>query len=223
LAAAPTVAEFTALLAASKGKGNCEFLRDFRAAETMMVREGVFMAMTATCRSLDLWPAGAVGIDPEDITYHDTSEPLEHIAQRLFNFVKCRAATDEEELHQQRMLAASFVVEFGREHGLPPGPPDAAAERMLMEFLEKVKAWGERSGKRDLTPCLESLSPSLKKQAENWWKANWRGVVLGAGLLAAGAVLVGMGLTLVAASSKKEERKQKNGEDLNRNRLERPP
>merc|ERR1712080_642041 len=106
----------------------------------------------------------------------------------------------EEEKHKKQMKTGSFVVEFGREHGLPPSPPDRKAETMLMEFLSRVKERGERTQKRELLPFFEPLPSSLRGQAESWWRANWKGVAIGAGVVLAGAALLG-GLAMAAAAA----------------------
>lgn len=198
--AMPIVHEFANLI---KCDGqNKDMLKDFRAAETMVIREAVFCSMVATCQSLDLWPANA-NLAKDDMTYHDTTEPLEFIAQRLYNFVQSRSASGEEELYRKRMLAASFVVEFAHEHGIPSSPTDATAENMMMEFLMQVKIWGEKTKKKELTPCLQNLPAHLHAKAESWWKDNWKTAAIGAGIILAGAALLSAGVAIAAAAAEK--------------------
>jgi len=198
MAAMPVVVEFTEKIA--RGGATLEsLLQEFRVAATMVLREAVFVSMCATCRSLELWPAKA-GLSPDDMTYQDMSDPLECIAQRLYNYVQVLAQGGEDKLQKRKMRAASFVVEFGVAHGIAETPCDAVAERMLMEFLKRVKEWGERVQKTELKPCLEPLPPSMRQKAELWWKENWKGVFLGAGIVL-GAGLIGAALAVASAGS----------------------
>mmetsp|Transcript_18298 Transcript_18298/g.29327 ORF Transcript_18298/g.29327 Transcript_18298/m.29327 type:complete len:303 (-) Transcript_18298:81-989(-) len=186
--ALPVVAEYICQI--SEADASSSLLAEFRIAEKMVLREAVFVSMVATCRSVELWPAKAdIAID--DTTYQDMSETLDVIAQRLFNFVKARSDADEENMHQQRMFAASFVVEFGREHGFQPGEPDLLAETMLFEFLARVRDWGQNE-RQEVQPCLESLPPSLRERADKWWKENWKGVacVVAPATIAKGVAIV---------------------------------
>jgi len=189
--ARPVVEEFANQIA----QGKCEnsLLPEFRVAEKMILREAVFVSMVATCRSLGLWPANA-DVGRDDITYQDVSEPLDRIAQRLYNFTTLRKEAGEEQMNKSRMHAASFVVEFGREHGLRPGDPDAVSENMLFGFLQGVKEWGESTNCSDLKPCLESLPPSLQARAQAWWKENWKGVAIGGLVAAVGLAVLGAGM-----------------------------
>lgn len=182
-------------------------LPDFRVAERWVVREGVFRSMVATCRSLDLWPARA-RLQKDDTTYQDVSEPLEHIAQRLYNFSHCRAEAGEEATNNERSLAATFVTEFGREHGLRPGPGDQPSENMLFGFLERVKEWGERRRISEVQPQLELLPADLREKAEDWWKKNWKTVAIGTGVLVAGAAVAGMLFAAAASSNNRQKEKR---------------
>jgi len=197
--AMPVVADFGERLALGE-RCSEELLRDFRAAEKIVLREAVFCSMVSTCKSLELWPARA-GLKADDVMYQDVSEPLERIAQRLYNYVEMRRAEGEEQTHSRLMLAASFVVEFGRAHGLPGKQIDPVAEEMLMAFLARVKEWGEKNKRQELSPCLDPLPTSLRRKAEDWWKANWKGVAIGAGILMAGAALIGAGIMLASGAS----------------------
>lgn len=207
IAAMPVVASY-----ASRISDGCLdlLLPDFRVAERWVVREGVFRSMVATCRSLDLWPARAK-LETDDMTYQDVSEPLENIAQRLYNFIQCRAETGEEVKHNERSLAATFVTEFGREHGLRPGPGDQPSENMLFGFLERVKEWGERRSMSDVKPQLELLPADLREKAEDWWKKNWKKVAIGTGVLVAGAAVAGM-LFAAAANNNNRQRERRSDE-----------
>jgi hypothetical protein len=170
--ALPVVADYICKIA--EAEKSSALHAEFRIAERFVLREAVFQSMVSTCRSVELWPAKA-NIGLEDTTYQDMSETLDRIAQRLYNFVKVRSDADEEKAHQRRMFAASFIVEFGREHGLQPGEPDEVAERMLFDFLARVRDWGQKAS-QEVQPCLESLPASLRERAEDWWQKNWKGV-----------------------------------------------
>lgn len=183
---------------------------DFRVAERWVIREAVFRSMVATCRSLDLWPAKAK-LSADDMTYQDVTEPLENIAQRLFNFNSCRAESGEEDTNNEKSLAATFVVEFGREHGLPPGAGDQPSENMLFGFLQRVKEWGESRQLKDVKPRLELLPPDLRAKAEDWWQKNWKTVAIGTGVLVAGAAVAGMLFAVAAQSNSKQRDKRQDG------------
>lgn len=201
--AMPTVADFAERI--SSGSDSASLQDELHVAERMVLREAVFTSMMSTCRSLDLWPSRAA-VDAEDITYQDMSEPLEHVSQRLYNFVRLRRTMGEEGPHWSRMLAATFIVEFGREHGLQPSEPDPMSQRMLMEFLVCVKEWGQRMKKQEV--CLqldEALPPSLRDQAQKWWKDNWKSVAVGGAALVAGAALLGIGMALASSIGKRTE------------------
>lgn len=193
LAAAPMISEFAARLKApTKG-----IIEDFSRAEKIVMREAVFKSLCSTCQSVDLWPPTSTKILPDDRAYEDTTAPLEDVAQRLYNFVQWRKSEGQQEVHQRRALAASFVLEFGLEHGLEKGEPDEDSERMLMQFLEQVRDYGEREEMDELKPSFDDELPlSVREQAEQWWQANWRGVAVGVGVVAAGAALLGFGMAM---------------------------
>lgn len=202
--ATPTVAKFVdyvATTACSMENSTADLVCEFKAAEVMVMREAVFRSMCATCRAAGLWPVKAdVGVS--DITYHDTSEPLERIAARLFNFVEHRRREGEEDQHTQTIITATFIVEFGRENGLIPSPTDSAAEQMLMSFLLRVKEWGERSGRQDIIPCLEAVpkGSELRVRAEDWWRAHRKGIVVGVGIIAGTAAMLATGRAMYSVT-----------------------
>jgi hypothetical protein len=187
--ALPVVADYICQI--SEAETSETLLAEFRIAERMALREAVFVSMVSTCRSVELWPARAdVAVD--DITYQDMSAHFDVIAQRLYNFVKARSDAGEDNVHKQRMIAASFIVEFGREHGLQPGEPDEVVEKMLFDFLERAREWGENAN-QEVLPCFESLPPNLRESAEEWWKLNWKGVAC-----VGGTASIAKGFTIIA-------------------------
>lgn len=190
--AMPVVLEYIERLKLA-GAGHAELVKEFRVADKMVMQEAVFTSMVSTCRSVDLWPSEAP-VASDDITYQDLAEPLEHVAQRLYNYVQLRNQMDEEAPHWRKMFAASFVVEFGRAHGLAPSEPDASAQKMLMDFLSCVKDWGERTRKPALTPNLEVLPTSLRCQAERFWRVHRSKVAFGGAMFFVSAAMLGAGV-----------------------------
>lgn len=218
-------ARFAAMPAISDYASHCKhpvecdgLLREFRLAERIVLREAVFKSLCSTCNSLDLWPPHKTGVPPDDVMYQDTSAPLEELAQRLYNFVQWRrAATGEEERNTRLSLAASFVLEFGLEHGLAKGDPDEAPQNMLMEFLARVKEYGERVHLHDLSPCFDDeLPPSVRELAEQWWRRNWKGVAVGVGVLAVGAAVVALASGAAATAAQRPRLSTKSSNSSNR-------
>ena len=86
-------------------------------------------------------PASFDDADDDAFAYQDMTQPIEIIARRLCAFeARLRASADLHAEKQRRTLQASFIVEFGLEHGLPE-KSDATAERTLREFLERLGEW----------------------------------------------------------------------------------
>ena len=113
-------------------------LSEFRRCQELVAQEAVHNSMVATCRALGLWQEGAP-VD-EDCAWQDCSQPLEVVARRLQNHAAQVDAAGLTEKLSRRTRQASFVVEFGLEHGLPP-LKDATSEATLTDFLERIKEW----------------------------------------------------------------------------------
>ena len=126
-------------------------LSEFRRCQELVAQEAVHNSMVATCRALGLWQEGAP-VD-EDCAWQDCSQPLEVVARRLQNHAAQVDAAGLTEKLSRRTRQASFVVEFGLEHGLPP-LKDATSEATLTDFLERIKEW---DGGHDNEMCAPPL------------------------------------------------------------------
>merc|ERR1719473_2178799 len=79
--------------------------------------------------------------DPERFAFHDMTQPVEVIAKRLLAYnAHLEASPEQREERQARLLHASFVVEFGLEHGLPEYR-DETSEALLKDFLQRLGEW----------------------------------------------------------------------------------
>merc|ERR1719453_1867333 len=149
--------------------------------------------------------------DPDAFSYQDMSQPIEVIARRLRrHHARLLSSADAWGERQRRLLHASFIVEFGLEHGLPE-VSDATSENTLKEFLQRLGEWeGGQSSAVVRSLVLESIPEGpanrLRKKIDDHW-SDWfdnnrtaaivGGAVLG-GLL--GVVLAGATLAVAGAS-----------------------
>ena len=127
-------------------------LSEFRRCQGLVAQAAVHNSMVATCRALGLWQEGAP-VD-EDCAWQDCSQPIEVVARRLQNHAAQVEAAGLTEKLARRTRQASFVVEFGLEHGLP-SLRDATSEATLRDFLERIKEW---DGGHDNEMCAHSLT-----------------------------------------------------------------
>ena len=126
-------------------------LSEFRRCQELVAQEAVHNSMVATCRALGLWQEDAP-VD-EDCAWQDCSQPLEVITRRLQSHAAQVEAAGLTEKLSRRTRQASFIVEFGLEHGLPP-LKDATSEATLTDFLERIKEW---DGGHDNEMCVPAL------------------------------------------------------------------
>lgn len=149
---------------------------ELRICQRLVDAEAVLNSMTATCRALGLFNEGKSGVDgalDDSIAFQDTSQPLPVIARRLQNYERHLQAEETVRVQRRdRLLHASFIVDFAAEHGLhgdrdptcegarppvrphmrapplsshpppPCAPPDQRTAAMLNDFLDRVKEWG---------------------------------------------------------------------------------
>ena len=135
-------------------------LSEFRRCQELVAQEAVHNSMVATCRALGLWQEDAP-VD-EDCAWQDCSQPLEVITRRLQSHAAQVEAAGLTEKLSRRTRQASFIVEFGLEHGLPP-LKDATSEATLTDFLERIKEW---DGGHDNEMCAPALpGPALPGRA----------------------------------------------------------
>merc|ERR1719231_563320 len=103
--------------ASQSGAPSPRLVDEFRACQRLVSQEAVYNSMIATVKAIGLGDpprAGAAdGDDGDALAYQDMSQPIDVIA---------------------RLLHASFIVEFGLEHGLPE-VRDATSEATLTDFM----------------------------------------------------------------------------------------
>lgn len=226
-----------ACLEASKnGAEPPRLLTEFQACQRLVASEAVYNSMVATVTAVGLgapsdgrlpstapavedyetarWRPSASVDDTDDadaFSYQDMSQPIEVIAARLRRYhARLTASAESWDERQRRLLHASFIVEFGLEHGLPE-VSDATSENTLKEFLQRLGEWeGGQSSAVVRSLVLESIPEGpanrLRKTIDDHW-SDWfdknrtaaivGGAVLG-GLL--GVVLAGATLAVAGAS-----------------------
>jgi hypothetical protein len=107
------------------------------------------------------------------------------------------------EERQERLLHASFIVEFGLEHGLPE-MRDSTSEATLTDFMTRLGEWEGARSSGDTGALVRSLvlgnlpdgpmKPSLRNAVLDWVCDN-KALVIG------GGVLVGTLLSVVVAGA----------------------
>jgi len=199
---------------------DAKLLCEFRRAQELVAQEAVYNSMVATCRALGLWDDAAEG--DEDCAWQDCSQSLPVIVRRLQNHAKQLELAGLTEKVGRRAREASFVTEFGLEHGLPEAE-DATSAALLREFLQRVKEWdGGKDNELVRALVMDELSTtrgdgqrnlavprSLKEAAEDWFDKNQHaafigGAILGGflGALAAGAAIAAAGAARSARGSR---------------------
>lgn len=183
---------------------------EFEHCQHLVSNEAVLTAMLSTCRALGLEAASP---SDDSCAYQDTSQPLEVLAGRLSNVQKLRDAGGAEDVARQRLLAASFIVEFGLANGLPESR-DVTAADMLSDFLSRVGEWSEAvEGRASLLGGLkpvvmEAIPPgvapaSVHEAAARWFATHKTQVLVGGALLGGLAGLLIAGATLLASSGRR--------------------
>ena len=173
-------------------------LGEFCQCQRLVANEALHKTMLSTCCALGL-DAESLGIKDEDeggsCAYQDLSQPFEEIARRLHRHERATAAVRP--AREARALSASFVVEFGLEHGLPE-LADPTSEAQLHEFLERVEEWREKRGEgsgasrdelRELVlSSLHGRTIAPLRRAAMDWASEHRGAALVGGALLGGAI-----------------------------------
>jgi hypothetical protein len=211
--AMPTALEYadrvTRLVSSQVPPEQSPLLGEFCACQRLVASEAIYRTMLSTVTALGLTREAVAAQksddDGESCAYQDLSVPLEEIARRLHRYDSTHA--ELREARKTRLHAASFIVEFGLEHGLPE-LKDPTSEAQLTEFLERVREWpGQDEASRDLVRALvvDSLpekAGSLRRTAADWfqsqsnetqWLLGGAAVAGVAGLLIAGAAIVAKG------------------------------
>ena len=216
LRAMPAVLEYGQRLqsAAEVGSSESELLQEFLCCQKLVSSEAVLNAIISICKALELpgfdgkATAGRGSGSGFDVAYHDMTAPLEVIARRLRNHLAMIDANEEaRERRNARVLQASFITEFGLEHGLPE-VRDPTAEAMLSDFLLRVTEWGRRdraSAERVKSLNLEGQVPPGRTHAatravlSRWVEQNQREVLIGGAVAVAG---LAVGAALFAGLAK---------------------
>ena len=194
--------------AVSAGAEPPRLFTEFQACQRYVAREAVYNSMIATLAAVGLGRPGDTACaapdadDPERFAFHDMTQPVELIAKRMLAYhahVEGSPAAAEE--RRRRLLHASFVVEFGLEHGMPEFR-DTTSEGMLRDFLERLGEWeGGRDSEAVRALVLQSLPPGpasrgLRTTALEWFDNNKTSALVGGaiiggvvGVLAASAVV----------------------------------
>lgn len=146
--------------------------------------------------------------DPEAFSYQDMSQPIEIIARRLQRYharlVSNPAMWAE---RQRRLLHASFIVEFGLEHGLPD-KRDPTSEATLKDFLARLGEWeGGGSSENVRSLVLDSIPDGpakepLRKTTMEWFEENRGAAIVGGAIIGGVLGVLVAGATVALASSR---------------------
>lgn len=195
-------------------------LAEFQAAQRFVASEAVYNSMIATVTAVGLGDSSeaeddakategdVADDDPERYAYHDMTQPVELIARRLLAYhARVQASPAMRDERQTRLLHASFIVEFGLEHGLPDRS-DLQSETMLKEFLARLGEWeGGRDSEVVRGIVLEHLPPGraghgLRAAALDWFEEH-KGAALVGGAIAGGLIGVLVAGAAVAIASRR--------------------
>ena len=149
--ALPTALEFgdrvRACASARDGGAQPRLLAEFEACQRRVSAEAVYNSMLATIEAVGLGATDESGAaaatdeaDGDALAYQDMSQPIEVIARRLRAYHAMMESSGGLEERNRRLLHATFIVEFGLEHGLPERP-DATSEATLTEFMTRLGEW----------------------------------------------------------------------------------
>ena len=156
---------------------------------------------------------GGGGEDEVDaLSYQDMSQPIHVIARRLHSYdAHLRASAEVWQERQRRLLHASFVVEFGLEHGLSE-MRDATSEATLKEFMQRLGEWegAHEAGTGEIVrslvlghiPAGPAARP-LRSAVMDWALENKGHAVLGGAIIGGvlGAVVAGTAIAVTSALS----------------------
>jgi len=213
--AMPMALEFADRVASCKqalaeGAEPPRLLTEFQVCQRLVATEAVFNSMVATIAAVGLEEGAGASMrtaldgnnneDPDRYAFQDMTQPVEVIARRLLAYrelVEGEPSAREE--RRRRLLQASFVVEFGLEHGLPDFR-DRTSEGMLTDFLTRLGEWeGGRNSATVRALVLDSLPPGpagkgLREAALDWFENHKTAAIFG------GAIVGGL-IGVLAASA----------------------
>jgi len=133
-------------------------IAEFRHCHRLLAEDAAFQIMHKTCGALGLEMDIDEQVDPSDCAYHDMSQPLPLIAARLANFEAALQMGEIARQHRERLLHATFIVDFGVAFGQPAELHDATTTACLREFWQRVNEWGGNSqSSRDVVAALTGL------------------------------------------------------------------
>jgi len=237
-AAMPTALDYadrvrSCATACSDGAAKPHLITEFEACQRIVATEAIYNSMLATVRAVGL---GGVDVDaggggsgtemvpqlggPDDVpddeadafAYHDMSQPIEVIARRLVAHERRLRATPEVHAEKQRRaLHASFIVEFGLEHGLTDRGGDATAEGSLTEFLERLGEWDGGKDNETVRALVLGAIPrgpaekSLRSAAATWFDEH-KGATLVGGALLGGLVGIVAASAVLASAARPAKR-----------------
>jgi len=215
--------------ACATGAAKPRLVTEFEACQRLVATEAVYNSMLATCTAVGLREAGASrGIggpgtemqpqlgggadanaaddDDDAYAYHDMSQPIEVIARRLLAYdARLRASPELRDEQQNRVRQASFIVEFGLEHGLPE-KGDATAEGTLKEFLERLGEWDGGKDNDMVRALVLGAIPngpaerSLRSAVFDWFDNHKRATLIGGAVVGGLIGLAAAAGTVVIAS-----------------------
>ena len=180
-------------------------LSEFRRCQELVAQEAVHNSMVATCRALGLWQEDAP-VD-EDCAWQDCSQPLEVITRRLQSHAAQVEAAGLTEKLSRRTRQASFIVEFGLEHGLPD-KRDPTSEATLKDFLARLGEWeGGGSSENVRSLVLDSIPDGpakepLRKTTMEWFEENRGAAIVGGAIIGGVLGVLVAGATVALASSR---------------------
>lgn len=201
-------------------------LTEFQACQRLVASEAVYNSMVATVSAVGLgssdphtasapsvedhetarWRSQATNDpdDPDAFSYQDMSQPIEVIARRLRRYhARLVSSPESWEERQRRLLHASFIVEFGLEHGFPE-TRDQTSENTLKDFLQRLGEWeGAQSSDVVRSLVLDSIPDGPAKRLRqtvdehwsDWFEKNKTAAIVG------GAVLGGLVGVIVAGAT----------------------
>jgi len=203
--------------AVSAGAEPPRLYSEFQVCQRYVAREAVYNSMIATIAAVGLGEAGSSASaggesdadDPERFAFHDMTQPVEVIARRLLAYnAHVEGSPEAAKARHQRLLHASFVVEFGLEHGLPDFR-DTTSEGMLRDFLERLGEWeGGRNSETVRALVLQSIPPGpanrgLRQTALDWAEENRTSALVGGALLGGLAGMLAATAVVAIASSRR--------------------
>lgn len=207
------------LAALAEGAEPPRLLTEFQACQRLIAREAVYNSMLATIAAVGLSDGSQPAADdddadPERFAFHDMTQPIEVIAQRLLAYnAHVDASPADKREKGERLLHASFIVEFGLEHGMPEFR-DRTSEAMLTDFLSRLGEWeGGRDNEAVRALVLQSIPPGpagkgLRAAASEWFNAHPKETIIGGAIVGGvlGILVAGAAVALASGAGRRASR-----------------